>query len=157
MASILCRCLLPSMKRVLAVPRNAQPRVEVTCCLSGDVHPPPDLDNPPIPTYTPRKNESYAVKKSRLLYQSRKRGMLENGLLLSTFADIYLDQLTESQLDQYDNLINKPSNDWEIYNWIIGKQETPAEYDNEIMTMLKEHAKNKDRVMRNQQPPLKVH
>ena len=36
----------------------------------------------PIPQYEPRKNEDVEVKRARLLYQSRKRGMLENGLLL---------------------------------------------------------------------------
>lgn len=34
------------------------------------------------PQYEPRKNEGVEVKRARLLYQSRKRGMLENGLLL---------------------------------------------------------------------------
>ncbi len=31
-----------------------------------------------------------SVKRARLLYQSRKRGILENGLLLSSFADKHL-------------------------------------------------------------------
>lgn len=38
----------------------------------------------------------------RLVYQSRKRGMLENGLLLSTFAAKYLNKFDEKQLDEYD-------------------------------------------------------
>ena len=47
----------------------------------GIYHPPGDLE-PPIPDYKPRSGENIAVLKARLLYQSRKRGMLENGLLL---------------------------------------------------------------------------
>lgn len=39
-------------------------------------------DQPPIPDYQERQNETLDVQKARLLYQSRKRGMLENGLLL---------------------------------------------------------------------------
>ena len=42
----------------------------------------PDLDNPPIPPHKPRIGESLAVQKARIVYQSRKRGMLENDLLL---------------------------------------------------------------------------
>lgn len=38
----------------------------------------------------------------RLLYQSRKRGMLENDLILSTFAHKYLNKLNEKQIDEYD-------------------------------------------------------
>ena len=35
-----------------------------------------------MPKPVPRKGESLEVKRARLLYQSRKRGMLENGLIL---------------------------------------------------------------------------
>ncbi|KAG7704158.1 hypothetical protein KL950_004485 [Ogataea haglerorum] len=35
----------------------------------------------------PRINESIEKKRRRLLYQSRKRGILESDLLLSRFAD----------------------------------------------------------------------
>ena len=35
-----------------------------------------------IPVYRARENEPTKVLRARLLYQSRKRGMLENGLLL---------------------------------------------------------------------------
>ena len=35
-----------------------------------------------IPVYRARDNEPIDVLRARLLYQSRKRGMLENGLLL---------------------------------------------------------------------------
>ncbi|KAH3887416.1 hypothetical protein DPMN_011433 [Dreissena polymorpha] len=131
---------------------------------------PPDV-SPPIPEYIDRGNkEPLEQKKARLLYQSRKRGMTENGLLLSTFAALHLEKLTESQLKMYDSLINKPTNDWDIYYWITGKlhlhiclwaiishletKPTPAQYDNEIMDMLKQHTKNEDRQVRLQQPTL---
>jgi len=45
----------------------------------------------------------------RLLYQSRKRGMLENYLLLSTFAAKYLNGMEKNNL-KYDQLINGPTN-----------------------------------------------
>ena len=68
--------------------------------------------------------ESFGLMSSyfRLLYQSRKRGMLENGLLLSTFASKYLDSMTEDELMQYDMMINFPSNDWDLYYWAAGTQ-----------------------------------
>jgi len=37
---------------------------------------------PPPPEYEDKINEPMDVRKARLLYQSRKRGMTENGLLL---------------------------------------------------------------------------
>lgn len=74
---------------------------------------------------------------------------------ISTFASKYLDKLTPNQLDEYDELINRPSNDWQLYYWIIGSEETPAHYDNDVMKMLKEHSRNDDRESRLRQPELK--
>ena len=108
----------------------------------------------PVPEYAERPGEELEVRKARLLYQSRKRGMLENGLLLSTFAAKYLKGMTEGQVEQYDKLINKPSNDWEIYYWATENKPTPEEYQSEIMDLLKEHAKNKEKDCRITQPPL---
>ncbi|CAF4954847.1 unnamed protein product [Pieris macdunnoughi] len=106
-----------------------------------------------IPIYNVEKPQSLEKRKARLHYQSRKRGMLENDLLLSTFAKKYLDGFSEEQTILYDRLINSPSNDWDIFYWIVQKQPTPKEFDNEIMDLLKKHAKNEDRIALSQ-PPL---
>lgn len=90
----------------------------------------------------------------RLLYQSRKRGMLENGLLFSTFADKHLEKLNGELLNQYDKLINEPSNDWDIYYWLTGKEEPPAQFKNEIFEMLKTHTQNKSHEQRYRQPDI---
>lgn len=81
--------------------------------------------------------------------------MLENDLLLSTFAQKYLDGFNEEQTMQYDRLINTVDNDWDLFYWMIGKQPTPSEYDNEVMGMLKKHAKNEDKKIL-QMPALKL-
>lgn len=65
-----------------------------------------------------------------------------------------MDNLSDTLLDQYDKLINQPSNDWEIYYWMTEKKRTPEEYDNEVMDMLKIHAKNKEMEERIRQPDL---
>lgn len=50
-----------------------------------------------------------------IIDQSRKRGTLESDLLLSTFADARLAQMTPKQLEQYDLFLDE--NDWDIYYW----------------------------------------
>ena len=110
---------------------------------------------PTIPPYEEKFHEPLEEKRSRLLYQSRKRGMLENGLLLGSFADKYLANFNEEQLVLYDRLINLPSNDWEIFYWATEARETPEEFNTQIMDLLKEHAKNKDRESRIRLPDLK--
>nr|CAH0104661.1 unnamed protein product [Daphnia galeata] len=120
---------------------------------SGDMYPSPQIE-PWIPPYVERENESSTLKKARLMYQSRKRGMLENGLILSTFASRYLDGMNDDQMCLYDRLINLPSNDWDIYYWATGVRDTPEEFNNEIMDLLKNHVKNKDKESRFKQPDL---
>lgn len=113
----------------------------------------PDM-GPPIPEFVKKENESIEILRSRLLYQSRKRGMSENGLLLSNFAATYLKDFSREQLDDFDTLINKPSNDWDIFYWILGKSETPEEFDTPIMNMLKKYIKNENMEARYHQPDL---
>uniref|UniRef100_A0A182N346 Succinate dehydrogenase assembly factor 2, mitochondrial n=1 Tax=Anopheles dirus TaxID=7168 RepID=A0A182N346_9DIPT len=134
--------------------------IRAPVCSSTDGFRPPtpmiDLEDKslPIPVYKEKKNEPLQLQKSRLLYQSRKRGMLENGLLLSTFAAKHLAGMDSAQTKLYDRLINLPSNDWDIFYWATGVKPTPQEYDNEVMNMLKEHVKNSDREQRFTQPDL---
>ncbi|XP_014238785.1 succinate dehydrogenase assembly factor 2-B, mitochondrial-like [Trichogramma pretiosum] len=114
----------------------------------------PESGGPDIPKYIERENESIDTKRARLLYQSRKRGMLENGLLLSTFAKKYLNDFNEEQLRQYDRLINIPSNDWDIFYWASDVKPVPTEFQNEVMNLLKRHLKNENRESRIRQPDL---
>jgi hypothetical protein len=55
--------------------------------------------------------------------QSRKRGTLESDLLLSTFADQNLADMTPKQLQQYDLFLDE--NDWDIYYWAT-QEPTPT-------------------------------
>lgn len=80
--------------------------------------------------------------------------MLENGLLLSTFAARYLDTFDEKQVNLYDKLINLPTNDWDIFYWATNVKPTPDEYSNEIMDLLKKHVSNENREQRLRQPDL---
>ncbi|XP_034276097.1 succinate dehydrogenase assembly factor 2, mitochondrial isoform X1 [Pantherophis guttatus] len=128
-----------------------------------------DLLEIPLPPWQARPHEPLASKRARLLYESRKRGMLENCLLLrwaerfcfspsqpaySLFAKENLNQMNEQQLDLYDRLINEPSNDWDIYSWATETKPAPEIFENEILQMLREFTKNKHREKRLRQPDL---
>jgi len=114
----------------------------------------PISNEPQIPTHIKIRHESIDVKRKRLLYQSRKRGILENDLILSTFADKYLNGFDKKQLELYDFIINMPSNDWELYYWSVGRKQVPEEYNNEIMDLLVKHTRNKDKQSRIRQPDI---
>ena len=98
--------------------------------------------------------ETVEKKRSRLCYQSRKRGMLENGLLLGCFAKKYLTGFDAQQLAEYDHLINKVSNEWDLYYWAVGKDPVPDEFNNSVFKLLKEFSTNELKESRITQPPL---
>lgn len=55
--------------------------------------------------------------------QSRKRGTLESDLLMSTFAEAHLRDMTPAQMSQYDLFLDE--NDWDIYYWAT-QEPTPT-------------------------------
>lgn len=58
-----------------------------------------------------------------LIDQSRKRGTLESDLLLSTFANENLANMSPKQMQQYDLFLDE--NDWDIYYWAT-QEPTPT-------------------------------
>ncbi|EGG23085.1 DUF339 family protein [Cavenderia fasciculata] len=80
------------------------------------------------------------ILRKKLLYQSKERGMLENDLLLGTFATKHLHSFTDAQLKKYDIIIQQPDPD--IYNWVLSKDIVPEELDNDVMKLLQHHCQN---------------
>ncbi|KAF3931980.1 hypothetical protein ABW20_dc0102558 [Dactylellina cionopaga] len=62
-----------------------------------------------------RVGEDEKTMRARLVYQSRKRGILETDLLLSTFAGENLPSMTVDKMKEYDSFLDE--NDWDIYYW----------------------------------------
>ncbi|KAJ3373654.1 hypothetical protein GGF31_000498 [Allomyces arbusculus] len=112
-----------------------------------DMHPPMDMSYTP-PEFVPaaRVNEPIEAKRRRLLWHSRKRGILECDLLLSTFAAQHLSTLSAEKLDAYDDLISK-ENDWDIYYWATLKKPVPDHVDAEVMGLIQQVAKNEARTI----------
>merc|ERR1712228_364991 len=125
----------------MGIPSPALPFVHIRHCSGIDpptTHPAQGPGQEPwIPEYVEKFEEPVEEKRARLMYQSRKRGMLENGLLLGSFASKYLGSFDD-----------------EIFYWAVGQKETPEDFDNIVMDMLKEHAKNNDRESRVVMPEL---
>ncbi|GJJ14949.1 hypothetical protein Clacol_009219 [Clathrus columnatus] len=100
-----------------------------------------------LPARLPRLNESIQTLRSRLIYQSRKRGTLESDLLLSTFAAEHLGTMTEEEMKEFDRLMDEP--DWDIYYWSVGKKIPPERWVNSpLLDRLKRHAANEGKVVR---------
>ncbi len=78
-----------------------------------------------------------AATRRRLKFRSWHRGTREADLLLGSFADRYLDGFSEEQLTRYDRLLG--NSDPDLYNWLTGREAVPADQDDDVMALLKEH------------------
>lgn len=94
-----------------------------------------------------REGETIDIKRARLIYQSRKRGILESDLLLSRFAKKHLPNLTMEQLDEFDELLDE--SDWDIFYWATENYDVTPLPDkwakSSILKLLQEESKNKER------------
>ncbi|KAJ1857975.1 Succinate dehydrogenase assembly factor 2 mitochondrial [Coemansia sp. RSA 1822] len=86
-----------------------------------------------------RAPEDTHTMRRRLLYQMRKRGILETDLLLSTFAAQHLSHLSRDEMSDLDVLLSNI--DWDIFYWATNKTQPPREVsDMPVFQKLKEHA-----------------
>merc|ERR1711892_1538033 len=104
------------------------------------------------------REEGLETKRKRLAWQSRKRGITECDLILSTFSEKYLAGMSIEEMLAYDPTITE----WDLYYWFTEAQPYPqelikdesftAEYAHEpieglkeMMDKLIEHSKNTKR------------
>ena len=85
-------------------------------------------------TGTTRSSEGLDVRRRKLLFHCWHRGMREMDLILGRFADATLEQLTQEELGDLEQLMEVP--DRELLAWIIGEAEVPAHYDSALFRRL---------------------
>ncbi|TVR09739.1 MAG: succinate dehydrogenase assembly factor 2 family protein [Salinarimonadaceae bacterium] len=86
-------------------------------------------------TGTVRTSADLDVRRRRILFRSWHRGMREMDLLMGQFADATISELTDSELDDFELLIEAPDRD--IFSWMTGEAETPSNYDTPVFRRLK--------------------
>lgn len=80
--------------------------------------------------------ESAPVRRKRLIYQSRYRGCLESDIFFGRFADTYLQELDERQLDCYQALLEESDHD--LFLWISGRAAIPSCHDHDVFSLLRD-------------------
>lgn len=63
--------------------------------------------------------------------------MKENDVLIGRFASERVAEMSEAQLDMFENLMNHTDND--LYNWITGREPTPDIVDSDVLRLIKEY------------------
>ncbi|MBX9774496.1 MAG: succinate dehydrogenase assembly factor 2 [Xanthobacteraceae bacterium] len=82
-----------------------------------------------------RSSEGLDVRRRKLLFRAWHRGLREVDLILGRFADENVEQLTEADLSEFENLMNVP--DGELLAWLTGEAEVPAPHDGPLFRRLR--------------------
>ncbi|WP_185982627.1 succinate dehydrogenase assembly factor 2 [Aureimonas mangrovi] len=75
------------------------------------------------------------VRRRKALYHSWHRGTREMDLVLGRFADARIGTLSDEDLTDYELLME--AQDRDLFAWMIGAEETPANYDTPVFRQVK--------------------
>lgn len=78
--------------------------------------------------------DDLAIRRKRLLYQSRHRGTQEGDLVLGGFASAHLDRLDGEELDQFEALVGQT--DADLMDWISGRATVPDDLGGRVFDLL---------------------
>ena len=81
------------------------------------------------------KIPALGVRQRRILFRSWHRGMREVDLILGRFAEAEIANLCESELDDYERLLEAADPD--IFAWITGEATPPAAYDTPVVRKIR--------------------
>jgi antitoxin CptB len=84
---------------------------------------------------TERSSEGLDERRRKLLFRAWRRGVRETDLIVGRFADAHIDKFDEIDLDDFERLIEAPNA--ELYAWVIGAENVPANYDTAVLAKLR--------------------
>ncbi len=74
-------------------------------------------------------------RRKKLLYRACHRGIKEMDLILTAFSERELAQFNETELDQFEALLDLADQD--LYAWITGTQEVPERHRSDVLDRLR--------------------
>lgn len=77
------------------------------------------------------------ILRKQLIFRSWHRGTREMDLLMGSFADRYVPGFDESALAHYSEILQL--SDPDLYDWISGRADVPANLHNPVMDLLVRH------------------
>jgi antitoxin CptB len=81
--------------------------------------------------------EDSETRRKRLVYRSWHRGTREMDLIMGSFADRNAAAFSECDMDAYEEILSL--SDPDLYNWITGQEEPPANIINPVFEKLRAH------------------
>jgi antitoxin CptB len=74
------------------------------------------------------------TRRKRLAFRAWHRGTRETDLILGRFADAHLPSFSESEVAQFESLLDTPDPD--IFNWVTGAEPVPDACASSILDRL---------------------
>jgi antitoxin CptB len=78
-------------------------------------------------TGSTRSSEGLDVRRRKVLFRAWHRGMRETDLILGRFADAAIADLSDAELDDFEQLLEVQDRD--VLAWLIGDENVPDEFD----------------------------
>jgi antitoxin CptB len=83
---------------------------------------------------------------NKLRFRAWRRGFREADLILGPFADAHVQTMTEEELSAFEKLLEE--NDHDLYAWLTGKAEPPAESQSPVLEALQRFVVEQGAVIR---------
>lgn len=74
------------------------------------------------------------TRRKRILYRANHRGTKEADVMLGGFARAHLAELSETDLDTFEALLEEL--DVDIMDWVIGRKPVPAQHDTALFQQI---------------------
>jgi antitoxin CptB len=88
-----------------------------------------------------RSSEGLDGRRRRLLFRSWHRGIREADLIMGQFADAHIANLTDAELDQFEQLLDAQEHD--LLAWVTNQADVPPHEDTALFRRLRDfHLKN---------------
>ncbi|MEM7639394.1 MAG: succinate dehydrogenase assembly factor 2 [Pseudomonadota bacterium] len=75
-------------------------------------------------------------RRRKLKFRAWRRGFREMDLLMGSFADAHLADMSDEDLSEFERLLSTP--DWEVYAWLIGQKTVPGNFNSALLTRMME-------------------
>lgn len=78
-----------------------------------------------------RTSEGLDERRRRLLFRSWHRGIRETDLILGRFADNFVADFSDADMDAFEKLLEVPDHD--VLGWVTGELSPPPHYDTALL------------------------
>jgi antitoxin CptB len=99
---------------------------------------------------TERSSQGLDERRRKLLFRAWRRGVRETDLIVGRFADAQIDKFSETDLDDFERLIEAPNA--ALYAWVIGAEAIPADYDTAVLAKLREFHTRSNKMRAGEKP-----